>query len=69
MKLNEIKFEGTMRVRLPEWYKDDFLRIKKSGRNSNYLIAQRWYARKMELDENYIIPLDELLSENWIKID
>ncbi len=62
MLLTQIKFKNNIQVRLPNWYKDDFIRIRKYG--SSYVL-EKWNAKKMELLKNYELTTEELLSNDW----
>lgn len=67
MRLNEVNFDESVKLRLPSWPKSDFIKFRKVNNNQYDMIY--WRASKMELLTNFELSVEEILSESWIKLN
>ena len=67
MRLNEVNFDESVKLRLHSWPKSDFIKFRKVSNNQYDMVY--WRASKMELLTNFELSVEEILSESWIKIN
>jgi hypothetical protein len=67
MRLNEVSLDESTKLRLPNWPKSDFIKFRKIDKNQYAPVY--WKAAKMELISDFELSIEEVLSENWIKVN
>ena len=67
MRLNEVSLDESTKLRLPNWPKSDFIKFRKVDKDRYAPVY--WKAAKMELISDFELSIEEVLSENWIKVN